>query len=173
MTFSLYDAVVPNFRQTIGAAIHILGKAEAWASEQGKSAEEVIGYSLAPDMLPLGYQVKCLPHHSIGGIDGVRAGQFSPDMKPWPTDFAGLKALLQGADEKLAALTAADLEALQDQETAFVFGETRMPFTGANFLLSFSTPNFYFHATTFYDILRSKGVALGKRDFMGRPRLKL
>ncbi len=173
MSFSLFDAVIPNFRQTIGAGAHILGKAEAWAAEQGKSAEEVIGYSLAPDMLPLGYQVKSMAVHSIGGIEGVRAGQFSPDMKPWPTDFAGLKALLQSADEQLASVTPAELESLQDKDTAFVFGETRMPFTGANFLLSFSTPNFYFHATTFYDILRAKGVALGKRDFMGRPRLKL
>ena len=67
----------------------------------------------------------------------------------------------------------ADLEAVEDKTIAFVLGGKRlMEFTGQNFLLSFSQPNFYFHATTFYDILRHKGVALGKRDFMGTPRLK-
>jgi hypothetical protein len=55
----------------------------------------------------------------------------------------------------------------------FEMGEMRMPFTSEDFLLSFSQPNFYFHATTAYDILRWKGVKLGKRDFMGRPRLKV
>ena len=57
-------------------------------------------------------------------------------------------------------------------DTNFVFGETKLPFTGANFLLSFSQPNFYFHATTAYAILRAQGVSLGKRDFLGTPRLK-
>ena len=55
----------------------------------------------------------------------------------------------------------------------FSFGTAVMPFTAENFLLSFAQPNFYFHAATAYDILRSKGVKIGKRDFMGRPRLKM
>jgi hypothetical protein len=54
----------------------------------------------------------------------------------------------------------------------FQLGERQMPFTVENFLMSFSTPNLHFHATTAYDILRSKGVPLGKRDYMGRMRLK-
>lgn len=54
----------------------------------------------------------------------------------------------------------------------FEFRERIMPFTAENFLLSFSLPNFFFHATTAYDILRHNGVAIGKRDFMGKPRMK-
>ncbi len=54
----------------------------------------------------------------------------------------------------------------------FVFGDRQMPFVAKNFLLSFSQPNFYFHATTAYDILRWKGLPIGKRDYTGRPRIK-
>ena len=57
-------------------------------------------------------------------------------------------------------------------EVLFQFGEMKMPFTAEGFLLSFSIPNLHFHATTAYDILRMKGVPLGKRDYMGQPRLK-
>jgi uncharacterized protein len=55
---------------------------------------------------------------------------------------------------------------------AFAIGETRMEFTAEDFLLSFSMPNFYFHATTAYDLLRARGIQIGKRDFLGRPRIK-
>jgi uncharacterized protein len=125
-----------------------------------------------PDMLPLGYQVKSCAAHSIGGIEGVKAGSFSPDMSPWPTDFAGLHGVLQKAMASLNALDREAFDALADNDCQFAFGETKLPFTGANFLLSFSQPNFYFHATTAYAILRAQGVKLGKRDFMGMPRIK-
>ena len=61
---------------------------------------------------------------------------------------------------------------MRDTEFLFRFGETKIPFTSENFILSFSLPNFHFHATTAYDILRSRGVPVGKRDYMGRLRLK-
>ena len=63
------------------------------------------------------------------------------------------------------------MNALADREVVFAIGDIRMPFTGANFLLSFSQPNFYFHATTAYDLVRMLGVPVGKRDFLGRMRL--
>jgi len=72
----------------------------------------------------------------------------------------------------LEQLTAADVNALEGRDVAFQFRDFKLPFTAENFLLSFSLPNFYFHAATAYDILRSKGVPLGKRDFMGALRLK-
>ena len=172
MTFSLYDAVVPSNLQILGAIDALLDKAAAFCAEQGTSEAELIDARLAPDMLPFGYQVKSCAAHSIGGIDGVRAGTFSPDMKPWPTDFASLHGVVQDAIASLKAIDRAEFDALADSDTEFAFGETRMPFTGANFLLSFSQPNFYFHATTAYSILRAQGVKLGKRDFIGIPRLK-
>ena len=103
----------------------------------------------------------------------MKAGSFSPDMAPWPTDFAGLHGVLQGAVVSLSGLDRETVDALADSDTQFAFGETKLPFTGANFLLSFSQPNFYFHATTAYAILRAKGMKLSKRDFLGMLRTKL
>ncbi|MCU6454700.1 DUF1993 domain-containing protein [Sphingomonas sp. A2-49] len=172
MTFSLYDAVVPSNLQILAALDRLLDKAAAFCAERGEADADLIDARLAPDMLPFGYQVKSCAVHSIGGIEGVRAGAFSPDRSAWPTDFEGLHALLQSAMTRLAAFDRDTVDALADSDTHFAIGETRMPFTGANFLLSFSQPNFYFHATTAYAILRARGVKLGKRDFLGIPRTK-
>ena len=172
MPFSFYDAVVPSNLQVLGAIDALVTKAEAFCAEKGMAAADLIDARLTPDMLPFGYQVKSCAAHSIGGIEGVKAGSFSPDMAPWPTDFAGLRTAIQTAIASLNAIDRDSFDALVDADTQFLFGETRMPFTGANFLLSFSQPNFYFHASIAYAILRAQGVKLGKRDFLGMPRLK-
>jgi len=172
MSFSLYDAVVPSNLQILGALDRVIEKAEAFCDERGLPHAELIDARLAPDMLPFGYQVKSCAVHSIGGIEGARAGSFSPDTSAWPTTFAGLRSVLQRASTQLSELDRDAVDALADADTHFAFGETKLPFTGANFLLSFSQPNFYFHATTAYAILRAQGMNLGKRDFLGTPRLK-
>ncbi len=84
MPLSLYDAVVPSSLQILGAIDGLLDKAEAFCAEQGRSESNLIDARLAPDMLPFGYQVKSCAAHSIGGIEGVKAGSFSPDMSPCP-----------------------------------------------------------------------------------------
>lgn len=170
--FSLYDAVVPSNLQILGAVDALLDEAEAFCTGHGRAPSDLIEARLAPNMLPLGYQVKSCAVHSVGGIEGVRSGTFTPDMAPWPTDFAELHAVLQSAIANLKGLDRDAFDALAENDTQFAFGETRLPFTGANFLLSFSQPNFYFHATTAYAILRAQGVKLGKRDFLGMPRTK-
>lgn len=172
MPLSLYDAVVPSNLQILGAIDALLDKAEAYCAEQGRPESNLIDARLAPDMLPFGYQVKSCAAHSIGGIEGVKAGSFSPDMSPWPTDFASLHRVLQGAVASLNGIDREAFDSLAENDTQFAFGETRLPFTGTNFLLSFSQPNFYFHATMTYAILRAQGMKLGKRDFMGMPRIK-
>ncbi|KQN28671.1 MULTISPECIES: DUF1993 family protein [unclassified Sphingomonas] len=172
MTFSLYDATIPSNLQILRAVDALLDKAEAFAAERGLAPAALIGARLADDMLPFGYQVKSCAVHSVGGIDGVRGGRFAPDMSPWPTDFAGLHALVRDAIARLEAIDREAFDALADADTRFEFGTVTMPFTGANFLLSFSQPNFYFHATTAYAILRAQGMKLGKRDFLGAPRMK-
>lgn len=171
MSFSLYDAVIPSNLQILGALDLVMEKGEAFCGERGLTQAELIDARLAPDMHPLGYQVKSCAVHSIGGIKGVQAGSFSPDRSAWPTDFAGLRGILQRASAELSALDRDAVDGLTEADTHFAFGETRLPFTGASFLLSFSQPNFYFHATTAYAILRAQGVNLGKRDFMGTPRV--
>jgi hypothetical protein len=172
MPFSLYDAVVPSNLQILQAMDVLLDKAKTFCTEQGRSESELIDARLAPDMLPFGYQVKSCAGHSLGAIEAVKAGTFSPDRSPWPTDFAGLHHTLQGAIASLSAIDCDAFDKLAENDTEFAFGETRMPFTAANFLLSFSQPNFYFHATAAYAILRAQGMKLGKRDFMGMPRIK-
>lgn len=172
MTFSLYDATIPSNLQILRAIDALLDKAEAFCGEQGIAPAALIDARLAPDMLPFGFQVKSCAEHSVGAIEAVREGSYSPDTKPWPTDFAGLHAKLRGAVAELEAIDRAEFDALADAHTEFRLGESAMPFTGANFLLSFAQPNFYFHATTAYAILRMKGVKIGKRDFVGMPRIK-
>ena len=172
MTLSLYEAVIPSNIQVLGAVAGLIDKAEAFAADKGVEPATIIDARLAPDMLPFGYQVKSCAVHSVGGIAGVRGGSFSPDRNAWPTDFAGLRALIGNAIAELEAIDRAEFDALADRDTKFQFGESSMPFGGGDFLLSFSQPNFYFHATVAYAILRVQGVKLGKRDFLGNVRLK-
>lgn len=173
MSFSLYAATVPSCLQILNAVAGLLDKAEAFCGERGIDADEIVQARLAADMFPFAYQVKSCAVHSQGAFDGVRAGTFSPDMSPPPTDFAGLKARIAGAISAIEAIDPAEIDGLLGRDMRFAFGSGGMDFTAENFLLSFSQPNFYFHAATAYDILRWKGVSIGKRDFMGRPRLKM
>ena len=173
MTLSLYDATIPSNLQILRAVDALLDKAEAFAIERGIEPATLIDAKLADDMLPFGYQVKASAGHSVGGIEGVRGGVYAPDRSAWPTDFAGLHTILRDAIAALEAIDPAEFDALATADTRFEFGSYTMPFTGANFLLSFSQPNFYFHATTAYAILRARGVAIGKRDFLGSPRIKV
>lgn len=172
MPITLYVALVPTFQQVLGGVAALVGKVETHAAEQGWAEAETIDSRLAPDMLPFGYQVMSAIHHSLGAIEATKRGTFSPDRSQWPVDFAGLKAALDSALAGLAALDPAGIDDLVGKDAAFVMGERRMDFLAEDFLLSFSQPNFFFHATTAYDIARMKGVPLGKKDFIHRPRLK-
>ncbi len=173
MAITLFDAFVPSCRQIIAAGLNTLGKAEAHCAEHGVAASELIGGRLAPDMAALPFQVFSVAHHSAGAIAGVRAGKFSPAAPSGEQSWDSLKAMLTEADAALAAIDAAELAGVEGKPVLFSFGTMEMPFKAENFLLSFSQPNFYFHAATMYDILRHKGVKIGKRDFTGMPRIGL
>ena len=172
MSFSLYAATIPTYCQIMGTMSGLLAKAEAFCQEKKLAPGDLIDARLAPDMLPFAYQVKSTAVHSVGAIEGVRKGVFSPDMTPPPADFAGLKSLITQTHTALEAVKPAEIDAFVGRDMRFVFGEYRVDFTAENFLLSFSQPNFFFHAVTAYDILRSKGVSIGKLDFLGRMRKK-
>lgn len=173
MPISLYDATIPSYLQVLGAVSALVDKAAAFAVEQGLPPEELIGARLAGDMLPFAYQVKSAAVHSLGAIEGVRKGSFSPDMTPPPATFDGLKSRMTETITALEAVTPAEMEGFIGRDMCFLIRGTQMNFTAETFLLSFSQPNFYFHATTAYDILRWKGVQIGKRDFIGKLRLKV
>lgn len=172
MAISLYEATVPSYRQMLTALEAVLGKAEAFCAERGIAPEDLIQKRLAEDMFPFAYQVKSTAVHSIGAIEGVRAGTFSPDMSPPPDSFAGLRDKVAGAQEALAAIDPAEMDGFEGEPMLFTIGDRlRLEFTAESFLLSFSQPNFYFHTTTAYAILRGEGVNVGKRDYLGPMRI--
>ena len=167
MPISLHAAFVPSCRQIIGGCLQVLKKAEA------AGFDDLTGLQLAPDMAPLAFQVGQVAAHSAGAIAGVRAGQFSPGggIPPKGISYENFRQTLTEADAELAAVTEEEMEGFIGGTTIFAFRDTKMPFRSEEFLLSFSQPNFYFHASMVYAIFRNKGVALGKMDFMGRPRI--
>lgn len=173
MTISLYDAIIPSQLQIIGAVAALVDKAEAYCSETGRSEAEIVGARLAQDMLPFGYQVKSVREHSVEAIEGVRKGSYSPSLEPPPETFAELRDKLASARDFLSAIDPAEIEGFIGQEMVFAFKEMQVPFTAETFLLSFAQPNFYFHATTAYDILRAEGLTIGKRDFLGQLRARV
>jgi hypothetical protein len=170
VTFSLYAAIVPTYRQILGAVSGLLDKAEAFCAENRMAPQDMIQARLADDMQPLAYQVKSTVVHSLGAIEGIRRGVFSPDTTTPPQNFEALKARIVGTLTALEALEAAEVDSFVGRDMRFAFGDRHIDFSAENFLLSFSQPNFYFHATTTYDILRWKGVPIGKRDFLGVTR---
>jgi uncharacterized protein len=172
MTVSLYSATIPCYLQMLGAVSGLLRTAQAFCAEKRIDPPELIQARLAPDMLPFAYQVKSTAVHSLGAIEGVRKGVFSPDMTPPPETFAALEARIAAAVSALEAIEPAEVDAFVGRDMRFEFGNRRVDFTAEDFLLSFSQPNFYFHAATTYAILRWKGVSIGKRDFMGKLRTK-
>jgi len=171
MTFSLYDATVPSFLQTLRATIGWLGKAQTFAEESEMGEAALMQAVLAEDMFAFNRQVRGTAMHSQGALEGAFNGKFSPDPTPAPETIAGLSARLGEAADYLAGLTPAAVNRLIGQPLLFQIGETRMNFTAQDFLLSFSLPNFYFHTTTAYAILRHHGMAIGKRDFLGAVRV--
>ena len=170
MALTLYDAFVPSCRQILGGMNGVIDKAEVHCAEHGIDPAEMIEAKLADTMWNLPWHVRSVWVHSAYVISLLPTGEFSPDFTELPGDWDAMRAKIKRTLDELAQVTPEQLEEVSDKTIGFVLGGKRlMEFTGQNFLLGFSQPNFYFHATTFYDILRMKGVPLGKRDFMGNP----
>ena len=172
MTISLYDATVASFIQTTTAVVGFLEKGAEHCRSRVENPDRLLECRMAEDMFPLPFQIVSVRHHSIGAIEGAKAGVFGPPTDQTPYDFAGLQGLATRTLDELKALTREEVDALQGRDVTFKMRGFEIPFTAENFLLSFSTPNFFFHAATAYDLLRRGGVPLGKRDFMGAMRMK-
>lgn len=167
MTFSLHAATIPPYLQILGSVANLVDRAEAWCAETSTPAEEVIGARLIADMLPFTYQVKSTAEHSIGAIHSVRAGFATPSLAMPPTTFAELRDKVAAARAELAAVEPAEVDSFVGKPVRFEFKAMTRDFTAENFLIGYALPNFYFHAVTAYDLLRARGVQLGKRDFLG------
>lgn len=171
MTISLYDASAARYIQTLGAVSGFLDKGLAHCREKGIDPEAIVETRLFPDMHPFRFQIHSVVLHSVGAIEAIRSGAFQRPERP-QHDYAGLQNLVGQARETLQKLTPEEINSREDADVVFETRDSKRLFTAQGFILSFSLPNFYFHATTAYDILRMKGVPVGKRDFMGKLQLK-
>ena len=173
MAISLYDCSVTSFLQVLGAVSGFLEKGRVHLAEAGGDVEAIVATRLHDDMLPFAFQLASVAHHSKGALAGAKAGVFNPPGPPGQPTYADLQQWVADAQAELKALSPDEVNALEGKDMIFQLGSRQLPFTVENFLLSFSTPNLHFHATTAYDILRQAGVPLGKRDYMGAMRLKM
>jgi len=171
MAISFYDASVGTYQQVLGSVAAIMDKGAAFASESGMDPQEIVQTKLREDMMPFHFQIVSVCHHSWGALQGMRDGRFTPPSFDLDKDYHGLQALVAEAQEGVGSFSEGDAAELADKSMVFALGKREMPFTNQNFLLSFSLPNFYFHATTAYDILRMLGTPLGKMDFLGQMKM--
>jgi hypothetical protein len=171
MAFTLYDATVKTYLQILGGARGVLEKGRSFAEASGLDLAEVVGARLAPDMLPFSVQIILINVHSRQALDGAQQGASQgPQIHEY--DYAGLQALLAEAEAGVAAWTPEAVNALVGKEMTVRMGQTQLSMTADEYLLGFALPNFYFHVTTAYDILRNLGAPVGKRDFMGQLPLR-
>ena len=172
MPLTLHQAFVPSCVQILQGVRAQVDKAESYESEHAIEPSELIAAKLVDDMWPLPYHVRSIWVHSKLALELAPTGEFSPDFTDRPSDWDAMRSMIDDALANLDKVSPVDLEVIAENRVHFVLGGKRlMEFTVQDFLLSFSQPNFYFHATTFYDILRMKGLPLVKRDYLFAPRI--
>jgi hypothetical protein len=150
----------------LGSFVSVLTKAEAYAKEKGENVDSYLELKLAPDMLPLTKQVHIAGDMAKGGAARL-AGVEIPAYEDNETSVAQLKARLTKTIAFLKSLEAAKFAGAEDREIHLKFPQREFHFNGKDYLNNWVLPNVYFHITTGYDILRHKGVPLGKQDFLG------
>ena len=172
MTTSLYDLSVLTFQQTVSAVAGFLDRASRHCEENGADPDEFVDARLFPDMAPFHFQIEALTHHAVWGVEALIQGVFDPPPLVGSMPFADLQAMVRRAEIALAAFTPDEVNNCAGRELDLDIGPRRLAFTAETFILSFSLPNFHFHAVTAYDILRMRGVPIGKRDYEGRLRTR-
>lgn len=175
MVTTLFDMSVPTFLQTVRAVSGFLGKASAHCEASGADPDDLVTARLFPDMAPFWFQIECIDNYSVWGIKAMRTGAWTPPDLAQVVPFADLKARMAGTEAALEAFRPDEVNAWSGKELDI--GITHVSpqptaFTSETFLLSFLVPNFYFHAVTAYDILRTRGVPVGKRDYEGQLRTR-
>ena len=172
MATSLYDLSVPTFLQTVKAVGGFLDRAARHCAETRADPNDFVHARLFDDMAPFHFQIEAAWHHSVWGLEAVKTGAFAPPALVGPVPFADLQAMIGNAETALEAFTPDEVNSWAGKDLDLQIGPRRLAFTSETLILSFSLPNFYFHAVTAYDILRARGVPLGKRDYEGRLRTR-
>jgi hypothetical protein len=166
MSFSIYDASIPPMTRMFESLAKILDKAVSQAKEQNIELTTLLEARLAPDMIPFSGQIQIASDTAKGcaaRLAGVEAPSFADTEKTFPE-------LQERIAKTIAYLKSIGPEKLAGAETRTIvmkFPTGEMKFTGQDYLTQFALPNFYFHATTAYGLLRHKGIQLGKRDYLG------
>ncbi len=169
MSLSMYQASVPVFLQFLNGMSGVLAKAAEFATAKKIDPAVLLGSRIYPDMFPLARQVREATNHSANACARL-AGVELPKLPDGDATFDDLQARIAAAIQFLKGLTPAQIDGTEDKIVTMQFGPNSRDFKGQAFLLTFSMPNFFFHATTAYAILRQYGFEVGKRDFMGpRP----
>lgn len=167
MPISMYSASVPVFSTVLKNLSHVLAKGEANAGARKIEPAVFLNDRLAPDMLTLSRQVQIATDHAKGAPARLSGGE-ALKLEDSEASFAELQARLQKVQDYLASFSAADIDGSEERPIVMKIGGQDMTFSGVQYLLHFAMPNFYFHVTTAYDILRHNGVPIGKADFFGR-----
>ena len=171
MSLSFYETSVATHLQTLGGVANVLEKGEAFAAENGIDLDELVRYHFRDDMAPFSFQVISVWHHSMGAMKGFQSGLFEPPPKMSDMTWEKTKALVPEAIEYLSGLDRDMVDDLSGKDMVFRIGGRDLPFKNDDFLMSFSLPNFFFHSTTTYMVMRMQGVPLGKMDYIGQMRM--
>jgi hypothetical protein len=166
----MYQASIPGFVKTLNNLTAILDKAERYVTERKIDPEVLLTWRIAPDMFPLRRQIQ-LTSDFAKSAPARLAGKEVPKYPDEEKTFAELKARIAKTLKFVESISPKDLDGSETRDINFTLGGQNVHFKGEPYLVHFVLPNFYFHATTAYDILRQKGVPLGKRDYMGKMKL--
>jgi hypothetical protein len=169
MSVSMYTVSVPVFIQHLNGLNTVLDKAASWAAARKVNEADLLNMRLSPDMFNLARQVRAATDHPVNAaarLSGKEPLKFANDE----TTIPQLKDRIAKTVDYLKSIQQTEIDGTEAKDISITFpsGQTRQ-FTGQSLLLGNSLPNFYFHTTTAYDILRLCGVEIGKRDFMGTP----
>lgn len=166
MAISMFQASVPVFQRQLGALGKVLDKASAHFAARKVADAVLLQTRLYPDMLPLAKQVQIAADFAKS-TPARLSGSDIPKYEDTEASLADLKARIDKTLAYVATFKPAQIDGSEDREITLQIAGSPMTFKGEAFLLHFAMPNFYFHATTAYAILRHSGVEIGKRDFLG------
>lgn len=168
MSITMFKASVPVLLHGLANLQHILGKAQAHAAEKQIDPSALIGARLFPDMLPFARQIH-IATDSAKGCAARLADVEAPKFDDVEVTFDDLHARIQKTIDYLKTFKPEQIDGSEERHITLKMRSGPVEFTGLNFLTYFALPNFYFHITTAYDILRHNGVEVGKLDYLGKP----
>jgi uncharacterized protein len=168
MIISMYHASVPRFVNILGNLSNILDKAQAHVDAKKLDIATLTTYRLFPDMLPMTTQVQ-IACDTAKGVVARLGGVEIPVYEDNEKTLADLKARIAKTIAFIQTVTPAQIDGTEDKEIVIKRGDKETRYKGMQFLLGHALPNFYFHVTTTYNILRHNGIEIGKRDYLGNP----